>query len=41
MNTAKIAEYGNIALYGNIAQSVHIIDYTLRCLEYICSVSSP
>ena len=33
--------YGNIAVYGNIALSVDKIDYTLRCLEYICSVSSP
>jgi len=37
MKTAKIPVYGNIAL------SVYKIEYmyTLRCLEYICSVSSP
>jgi len=35
MKTAKILIYGNIAL------SVYKMDYTLRCLEYICSVSSP
>jgi len=33
--------YGNSVVYGNIAMSVNKIDYTLRCLEYICSVSSP
>ena len=33
--------YGNFAVYGSIALSVYKIDYTLRCLEYICSVSSP
>jgi len=42
MKTAKIPAFGNIALYGNIALSVCLkIDYKLRCLEYICSVSSP
>ena len=41
MKTAKIPVYGNIALYGNIVLSVYKIDYTLRCLEYICSVSLP
>ena len=35
MKTVKITVYGNIALY------VHKVDYTLRCLEYICSVCSP
>jgi len=35
MKTAKIPVYGNIVL------SVYILDYTLRCLEKICSVSSP
>ena len=35
MKTAKIPVYGNIAL------TDYKIDYTLRCLEYICSVSSP
>jgi len=43
----KIAVYGNIAVYGKsavyrkIALSVFKIDYTLRYLDYICSVSSP
>ena len=32
---------GNITVYGTIALSVYKIDYSLRCLEYICSVSSP
>ena len=46
MKTAKIPAFGNIALYGNIALSVCLsvclkIDYTLGCLEYMCSVSSP
>jgi len=27
-------------VYGNIALSVYKIDYTLRCLEYMCSVSA-
>jgi len=31
----------NIPVYGNIALSVYTIDYTQRCLEYICSVYSP
>jgi len=35
MKTAKIPVCGIIALY------VYKIEYTLRCLEYICSVSSP
>jgi len=35
MKTANIPVYGNIAMY------VYIIDYTLICYEYICSVSSP
>jgi len=30
----------NIPVYGNIALSVYTIDYTLRCLEYMCSVSA-
>jgi len=29
-----------ISVYGNIAVSAYKIDYTLRCLEYIRSVSS-
>jgi len=40
MKTANIRMYGNIAVYANIALSVYKIDYTLRCLEYICSVYS-
>jgi len=40
MKTANIPLYGNIAVYGHIALSVYKIVYTLRCLEYICSVSS-
>ena len=35
-----IEVYGNVAVYGSMALSVHKIDYTLRCFEYICSVSS-
>jgi len=31
----------NISVYENIALSDYKTDYTLRCLEYICSVSSP
>jgi len=34
MKIAKISKYGNITL------PVFKIDYTLRCLEYKCSVSS-
>jgi len=42
MNTAKIAAYGNIAVYGNIALfSVYKIYYTVRCLDSMCSISSP
>jgi len=47
MDTSKIPLYGNIAVYGKIAVyrkialSVFKIDYTLRYLDYICSVSSP
>jgi len=40
MKTANIPVYGNIAMYGNIALFVYKTDYTLRYLEYICSVSS-
>jgi len=31
----------NIPVYGNIALFVSNTDYTLRCLEYIYSVSLP
>jgi len=41
MKTVNIQLYVNIAVYGNIALSVYKIYYTLRCLKYICSVSSP
>jgi len=41
MKTANIPVYGNIGFYGNIALFVFEINYTLRYLEYICSVSSP
>ena len=30
-----------ISVYGNIARSVLKIEFTPRCVEYICSVSSP
>ena len=32
--------YGNIAMYIKYCSVCLKIDYTLRCLEYICSVSS-
>ena len=41
MKAANIPMYGNIAVYENIALSVYQIDYTLRCLENICQLSSP
>jgi len=41
MKTVTILVYGNVEVYGHIALSVYITDYTLRCLEYMCSVSSP
>jgi len=41
MKTAKIPVYGNIGVYGNTAVSVYKMDHTLRCLEFIGSVSSP
>jgi len=40
MKIDNILVYGNNAVYGNIALSVLKIDKTLRCLGYICSVSS-
>jgi len=39
MKIAEIAVYGNSAVNVNIALYVYKIDYKLRCLEYICSVS--
>ena len=41
MNTVKIPVYGAIAEYGNIELLSLKKDYTLICLKYICSVSSP
>ena len=41
MKTAKIPVLGNIAPYGDVVLSIYKIHYTLRCLKYICSVSSP
>jgi len=41
MKTANIPVNGNITVYGTIAMSVYKVDYSLRCLEYICSVSAP
>jgi len=35
--TAKIPVYGNIGVYGSIAQSVYKLNYTLRYIEYICT----
>jgi len=40
MKTANIPVYGTIAVYENIAMYVYKKEYSLRCLEYICSVSS-
>ena len=37
MKTANIPVYGNVAVYALVCLK---IDCTLRCLEYICSVSS-
>jgi len=39
MKTANV--FGNIAVYIKYCVVCLKIDYTLRCLEYICSVSSP
>jgi len=41
MKTANIPVYGTIAVYETIAMYVYKKEYTVRCLEYICSVSSP
>ena len=41
MKTANIPLYENIAVDKIIVLSVYKIDYTLLCLEYIRSVSSP
>ena len=41
MKTANISVYGNIAMLKKIALVCLKIDYTIRCLDYICSVSSP
>jgi len=41
MKTANIPVYGNIAVYRKYCVVCPNKDYTLRCLEYMCSVSSP
>ena len=41
MKTANIQVYGNIVLYIDIALSAYKTDYALRCLECMCTVSSP
>jgi len=41
MKTANIPVYGHIAVYINYCAVCLNIDYTLRCLEYMFSVSSP
>jgi len=41
MKTANIPLNGNIAVYIKYCAVCLKIDYTLRCLEYIFSVSSP
>ena len=38
MKTANIPPCINIAACGNIALSANEIDYTLKCLGYICTV---
>jgi len=37
MKTANIPVYGNIAVYIKYCAVCLNIEYTLRCLEYICS----
>jgi len=41
MKKANIPVHGNIAVYIKYYAVCLKIDYTLRCLEYICLVSSP
>jgi len=41
MKTANILVYGTIAVHIKYCAVCLKIDYTLRYLEYICSVSSP
>ena len=41
MKTADIPVYGNIVVYIQYCAVCLKIDYTLQCLEYIGSVSSP
>jgi len=41
MKTANIPVYGNIAVHIRYCAVCLQIEYTLTCLEYICSVSSP
>jgi len=40
MKTAYIPLYGNSVVYIQYCAVCLKIDYTLRCLEYICSLSS-
>jgi len=40
MKTANILVYGNFAVYMRYFAVCLKVDYTLKCLEYICSVSS-
>jgi len=41
MKIGIITVYGNIAVYIKYCAVCLKIDYTLRCLEYICSVPLP
>ena len=41
MKTANKPMYGNIAVYVQYCVVCLKIDYTLRCLECMCSVPSP
>ena len=41
LKTANILVYENITVYIKYCTVCLKIDYALRCLEYICSVSSP
>ena len=41
IKTVNIPVYGNIVVYIKYCTLCLKIDYTLRCLEYICSVYSP
>ena len=41
MKTANIQLFGNIPVYIKYCTVCFKIDYTLRCVEYICSLSPP